>query len=167
MAGTTGNRNYTYPTLADANDVPYYMQTLAEQVDLDVAALYNPSPITPTYQAGWGDYNPDNPVFLGLQATRSSGGLIGLSGMFARLGSTLNTAAAQHVATLPVGYRPARQILLWMDGYTGSGYAPARIDILPSGEIRAQWRTANTWTGGTGGGASYVSLAGLSFVAAS
>lgn len=36
MASNTGNRGYTYPTLGDSNDVPFYMQTLAEQIDGDV-----------------------------------------------------------------------------------------------------------------------------------
>jgi len=39
MAGTTGNRSYTYPTLGDANDVPFYMQTLAEALDTDVHTI--------------------------------------------------------------------------------------------------------------------------------
>ncbi|PTU56414.1 hypothetical protein DBB34_09130 [Sphaerisporangium cinnabarinum] len=164
---TTPNRGYPFPTLADANDPPRWIQLLAEALDADVNRVMNASPVAPVYQPGWGDYNPDNPVFLGLQATRSAAGLVGLSGMFARIGSSLNTAATQVVAILPEGYRPARRILLWMEGYTGSGYAPVRIDITADGQILAAWRTTNTWTGGTGGAASYVSLAGLSFVAAS
>ena len=41
MSGTTGNRGYVSPTLADANDVPYYLQALAEALDLDVQSLDN------------------------------------------------------------------------------------------------------------------------------
>lgn len=41
MSNNTGNRGYTSPDLADSNDVPFYMQTLAEQVDADVAQIFN------------------------------------------------------------------------------------------------------------------------------
>lgn len=163
MSGTTGNRGYVYPTLADANDVPYYMQTLAEAVDLDIAALNNPTPITPTYEPGWGPYGGGT-AYLGLTATRSSGGLVGLAGMFTRTGANLNTVVEQKIATLPPGYRPSKTILMLMKGYsTGTTYPDVRVDIYPDGSIGARWLVQNAWNSGSG--ASFVSLAGVSFVA--
>ena len=171
---TTPNRQYPYPALSSANDPPRDFQLLAEALDADVNALMTASPIAPVYAAGWGDYNPDNPVFQGVLATRSAAGLVGLSGMFARIGSTLNTATAQTVFTLPEGYRPGRRILIILTGYTGTTaaggtnqYVDVRVDILTTGVVQAQWIAANTWAGATSGNAAYVSLAGLSYVAAS
>lgn len=161
MAGTTGNRGYTYPTLADANDAPFYVQTLAEQVDLDVAALNNPQPVTPTYKSGWGDY--PEPEYLSLVATRSASGLVGLSGLFARRGASLaSTSGIQQIATLPEGYRPSRRVLTVVTGH-GNTYGQCRIDIHPDGLLTAGWLTAMPWNMNT----SWVSLAGVSYVAAS
>lgn len=41
MPSNTGNRGYTYPNLGDSNDVPFYLQTLAEEVDADVNQVFN------------------------------------------------------------------------------------------------------------------------------
>src|SRR5690606_32405270 len=156
-------RGYYFPSLAEANDPPRFLQLLAEALDADVAALMTPSAVPPVYNAGWGDYFPSSGQYLGLMATRSAAGLVGLSGMFARLGTTLPAStSAYHVATLPEGYRPARQILALQQ--FGSG--PGRIDIEPTGRILARYTTATAWTGATDGSASWGSLAGVSFVAA-
>lgn len=163
----TPNRQYPYPALSAANDPPRDLQLLADAVDADVAALMTASPVPPVYEAGWGDYFPAGTgvdQYLGLVATRSAAGLVGLSGMFARIGTTIaSTTAEQHIATLPEGYRPARRILMLMQ--FGSG--PGRVDIHPDGRITARYTTAAAWNGSTGGGSSWVSLAGVSFVAAS
>ncbi|WP_163187029.1 hypothetical protein [Cellulosimicrobium sp. SL-1] len=166
MAGTTGNRGYTYPTLADANDVPFYIQTLAEAVDLDVAALNNPAPVAPVYSSGWGPYGGGT-TFLGVAATRSASGLVGISGMVGRTGGTIAaTTAQQTLLTLPLGYRPSRQIIIILKGWSGdgAGWQDCRVDVMPNGEIRAGWLTAAAWQGT--GNVAWLSLAGLSFVAA-
>lgn len=166
MANTTGNRNYTYPTLADANDVPYYIQTLAEQVDLDVAALNNASAVAPTYESGWGDYGGGT-TFLGVAATRSSSGLVGLTGMFGRTGANIAaTLAPQDILRLPVGYRPARQIIILCNGYSsGTTYPLCRVDIYPDGLLQARWATA-AFVWNSTSPSSWVTLSGISYVAA-
>lgn len=168
----TPNRGYWYPALSAANDPPRDLQLLADGVDADVNALMTANPVPPEYQTGWGDYNPTGGTTQGVLATRSAAGLVGLSGMFARIGATITpaTLAEQQVLVLPEGYRPGRQILLPMLASLGSGgaYANVRVDIYPDGRLSARWiQTAQQWLGGTGGAAAWVSLSGVSYVAAS
>lgn len=160
MPNNTGNRGYTYPTLGDSNDVPFYMQTLAEQIDADVDALNDPAPVTPIYEAGWG---PWGTTYQGATATRSSGGLVGVAGLIGRTGATIGSSVDTfHLLTLPIGYRPARQILVVVTGFSGgSTYPQCILDILTDGRILARWTTPNPWNTGT----SWISLAGLTFVA--
>lgn len=157
----TPNRQYPFPSLASANDPPRDIQLLAEALDADVSALYTPNPVAPVYETGWGDYVPA--TFQPVLATRSSGGLIGVSGMFVRTGATIaSTFSEQHVLTLPAGYRPAKQIIVASFGDVG--LYQQRVNIYPDGAVRVQWiGTSRPWTQNT----SWGSLAGLSFVAAS
>ncbi len=167
---TTPNRDYPYPSLADANDPPRWIQLLAEKVDADVAALLDPAPIAPVYRTGWGPYGGGS-TFLGITATRSSGGLIGVSGMVGRTGATIAaTTGAQPLLDLPEGYRPARRIIVIIKGWSGDAaqWVDCRVDVHPSGLIEAAWLTAAAWQGpGGSGNIAWLSLAGLSFVAAS
>ena len=160
---TTPNRQYPYPALSSANDPPRDLQLLAEALDADVTALMNAAPISPVYEAGWGPYDPSGlGTYLPVTVTRSAAGLVGLSGMGMRTGSTIASGTAeQHVLNLPEGYRPSKQILILIKG--GGGYADQRVDIYPDGRLTIRWIVAATWANPGG----WFSLAGLSFVAAS
>ena len=164
---TTPNRNYPFPALSSANDPPRDLQLLAEALDADVAQLVNPAPVAPVYNAGWGEYT--SATSQSLLVTRASGGLVGLSGLFARRGATIAaTAAVQQIGTLPEGYRPSKQIITVSKGYCGNsgvginGWVDCRVDITTAGVIEASWLLAAPWTQNTG----WVTLAGLSYVAA-
>ncbi len=164
---TTPNRNYPYPSLASANDPPRDIQLLAEALDNDIGALMSAAPIAPVYEDGWADYGGGT-TFLGVAATRSASGLVGLSGMFGRTGSNIAaTLAAQDILELPEGYRPARQIIILCNGYSsGTTYPLCRVDIHPDGLLQARWAAAAfVWNGSSP--SSWVTLSGVSYVAAS
>lgn len=85
---------------------------------------------------------------------------MGLSGLFSRTGTATATPAAdQHVATLPLGYCPTKQIIVMTAG--GARYAAQRVDISADGRITCRWITSAIWNS-----TSWVTITGTSFVAA-
>ena len=87
------------------------------------------SPVTVTYQNGWTDYDP---AFGSVQYYKDKQKRVYLSGMAER-GSFAGTSV---VFTLPVGYRPPKEILVDIPCDDGSSHA-ARMTISAStGEVR-------------------------------
>ncbi|MFD6094540.1 hypothetical protein ACFWGN_20705 [Oerskovia sp. NPDC060338] len=104
MPNNTGNRGYTYPTLADSNDVPFYMQTLAEQVDADVSALAATPWTTFPLTSGWAVVTGYAPLRY-----RKVNGIVEISSTRLRrtTNATVNPAAGVVIANIPAGFRPA------------------------------------------------------------
>jgi len=157
---TTPNRGLPYPSLASANDPPRDLQVLAEAVDAQLTALDTANPVSPLMSAGWGVAGS----FQGALATRAAGGLVGLSGMVWRTGTTIPaTTVGQTVANLPEGYRPPAEIrVLTLGQYASGSFEQALISVKPNGNVDFGWLTARAWTLGQ----AYLSIAGVSFVAA-
>lgn len=158
---TTPSRGLPYPALSSANDPPRDLQLLAEAVDEQLTEIDSANPVSPVMSSGWGQ----NGAFQGPLATRAAGGLVGNSGMIWRTGLTIAaTTVGQLLGVLPEGYRPPAEIRVPTIGQYASGsFEQALISIKPNGNIEAAWLTARAWTSGQ----AYISIAGVSYVAAS
>lgn len=99
---------------------------------------------TPTYQNSWIDYDAGT-TYGGLQYYKDSLGIVHLRGLIKSGTVTAGTA----ITTLPVGYRPGRQLIFEVTSNDVRG----RIDVTPTGIIQTGAGISNLW----------VSLANITF----
>lgn len=120
--------NYITGSVGADLDVP--VQT---NIGVDQAKKY------PVILNGWADYANN---FAPTSFYKDDIGTVFVSGVVK--GGTLSTV----VATLPVGFRPVRQLMFMVMTNTG----PGRLDVFPSGDIML-----------VSGGLGFVSLCGINF----
>ena len=116
------------------------------------------------YQNSWKGYN--GPPFGNASFYKDSSGVVHLSGLTCSENSqdpTVCTSgtligATVPIFTLPVGFRPASQLLFTTLSYGGSNYEHTRIDVTTAGVVEL--------ISPPNGGENWVSLDGISFLAA-
>ncbi len=100
-------------------------------------------------QNGWTRFSS---TYAPASYTRTSAGVIGLRGLVK--GGTIGGGATSAACTLPVGFRPAQNLIFQVAGYQGGTSGAARIDVYTDGTVRVQ-----------SGDATWVSLSGITFLA--
>lgn len=109
------------------------------------------------YRSGWSDYDPAN--FVAAQFRMEANNVVRFRGMFKANAASLSgpQSVVGTFADMPFFFQPLEwEIFPAMSGGTGIGQA--RIDVLPNGEIL-------TPSQHNGGGAVWISLTGVSYVA--
>ena len=99
--------------------------------------IFIPRPAALVYSASWADY--DASLFQKGEFYKDADGMVHVEGLVEKTTAALK-ASNDIIATLPVGYRPARRILQSVISSTGSMPSHARVDVRTDGTI--------TWQGG-------------------
>ena len=118
----------------------------------------------PAYQNGWMGYN--GPPFGNASFYKDSSGVVHLTGLTCGENSVNPSLCASAtliggtvpIFTLPVGFRPASQLLFTTLSYGGNNYLHTRIDVTPAGVVGL--------VSPPDGGENWVSFDGISFLAA-
>lgn len=86
--------------------------------------------ITPSYAAGWGDYDAAN--WYGVRYMKDSLGFVHMKGLIKNTSGATN-AANKVMFNLPVGYRPSHQIRILTSAAPAPGVAA--LDIAANGDV--------------------------------
>jgi hypothetical protein len=118
----------------------------------------------PAYQNSWKAY--DGPPFANASFYKDSSGVVHLTGLTCTESAQDSTVCTSGTLiggtvpmfTLPVGFRPASQLLFTTLSYGGSTYEHTRIDVTTTGVVEL--------IAPPNGGENWVSFDGISFLAA-
>ena len=98
--------------------------------------IFTPRPIALVYSSSWADY--DATTWQKGEFYKDADGMVHVEGLVEKTTAALKTAN-DVIATLPVGYRPARRILFSVPSTTGSYASFARVDVRT--DVTITWQS--------------------------
>lgn len=151
---SSGTTSYSVNTDSrkDPVDVDLTVQSQAGNYSYGTASVTNPRWQDCTLLNNWVNYASG---YATAGYTRTSAGVIGLRGLM-KSGKidTIDGAGTGIACVLPVGFRPAQNLIFQVAGIEGGASGSARVDIYTNGNVEVQ-----------DGEIGWVSLSGITFLA--